>query len=1066
MLSETSAPSIEGFSLSPQQKDLWPLQQRHPGWFRTRQIISVEGTFDRAAVQSALDQIVQRHEILRTTFEAAPGMTMPVQVINEEAVVEIQSVTQFSKESDLEGQTGVRIELLNSADGRQVMAISAPTICCDTASMNNLAQELVLILNGREAELPTEPMQYADFAAWQNDLLESDETAAGRAYWKNKTFPSNTSGKLPFEKNSSEQFVLRSEPIQFSPEKSARIGSLAEQLNVSVSAILLAAWQIVLARSTAQNEITVRCVFDGRKYPELKTGLGLYAKTLPIKLQLGETSFRETAAAVQRDMQQAAEWQECFFWNLLKEKQENFRAYAFEFDEHKPQASASYRSEKIHYCLSHIKVKASFSWANEALSGDLYYDATLFDAADIRMLIERLETLLQNAISDASTPVSNLAMVGAKERERILVSFNATKTDFPKGDSVLDLLREAFAQNSQKVAVACGGESLSYAELDRRSNQLANLLRKNGVKVEVAVGICVERSVEMIVGILAILKAGGAYVPLDPGYPQERLDFVLQEIQAPVLLTQKKFGDKLANASGKIICLDTDQTIAAESTVAPNVKLSEEDLAYVIFTSGSTGKPKGVLVNQKTLLHSTRARLKFYEQPVSGYLLVSSFAFDSSIAGIFWTLASGGTLVLPRETLQQDPLELVRLILQHRTSHFLSLPSLYSLILEQAEPEQLTSLRCVIVAGESCPQDLVGQHNRLLPLAALFNEYGPTEGTVWSSAIQLRPGELITIGKPIPNAQIYLLDAKLEPTPLGVPGEMFIGGSGIVRGYLNRPELTAEKFLPNTFNPASGARLYRTGDLARYLPDGRIEFLGRVDHQVKIRGYRIELEEIESVFKQNSAVRDVVVVARDQQPGRETNSNTEKNGKANPATQKRLVAYVVSKSPILVPELRSFLEKQLPDYMIPSAIVFLNSLPQTPNGKVDRNALPEPELATAQKVYVAPQSPVEIELARIWSAILKVEKIGRNDDFFELGGHSLLAIQIIARVRETFQIEIPLRAVFEAKNIAAFGESVVQAIAQSGKNNELDSILSELDTMTDEQAQQLVAAEKQTAAVK
>ncbi|HCF27097.1 MAG TPA: non-ribosomal peptide synthetase, partial [Cyanobacteria bacterium UBA11049] len=501
------------------------------------------------------------------------------------------------------------------------------------------------------------------------------------------------------------------------------------------------------------------------------------------------------------------------------------------------------------------------------------------------------------------------------------------------------------------------------------------------------------RSLEMVIGLLAILKAGGAYVPLDPTYPSERLNFILQDTQTPVLLTQQSLLQDLPKNAAQIICLDTDwEIIASESKDNPAVAMTSANLAYIIYTSGSTGKPKGVQITHQNLVNSTQARLNYYQQPVGSFLLLSSFAFDSSVAGIFWTLCSGGTLVFPQAEGEQNIAYLLNLITQNQVTHLLSLPSLYKVVLEQASQQELVSLRSAIVAGESCPPELVIRHLEQLPQTSLFNEYGPTEATVWSSVYHCCSSEIassVSIGRPIANAQIYLLDRNLHPVPLGVAGEVYISGDGLARGYLNRPDLTAERFIPNPFsNNKTEFYLYKTGDLARYLPDGNIEFIGRIDQQVKIRGFRIELGEIETALAQHPSIRANVVVAREENSG-----------------QKRLVAYIVSQPGQVAPtlsDLRHFLEEKLPEYMVPSAFVRISNIPRLPNGKIDLKALPDPELSGN---FVAPRTAVEKILADIWAQVLRLEQVGIQDNFFELGGDSILSIQIVAKANQAgFQL--------------------------------------------------------------
>ncbi|WP_414586468.1 amino acid adenylation domain-containing protein [Scytonema sp. PCC 10023] len=646
-----------------------------------------------------------------------------------------------------------------------------------------------------------------------------------------------------------------------------------------------------------------------------------------------------------------------------------------------------------------------------------------------------IETDLGVIVSLADFPPdSNLAQLAM----HVLKQQNETQVNYPENSCIHQLFEAQVERTPEAVAVIFEDvetrviRSLSYRELNQCANQLAHYLQRQGVGSETLVGICVERSLEMIVGLLGILKAGGAYVPLDPTYPKERLAFMLEDACVPILLTQAQLVAELPAHKAKVVCLDSDCGVMVhESNENPLSTVSSENLAYTIYTSGSTGRPKGVMVTHNNLVYSTVARTFYYQEPVKNFLLVSSFAFDSSVAVIFWTLCFGGTLVLPKEGLHKDILQLTKLISQYQITHWLSVPSLYKALLTHGSLQQLVSLRTVIVAGELCSRELVDRHYQILPQTTLFNEYGPTEATVWSSVYRCQSDELkssIPIGRAIANTQIYLLDEQLNPVPVGVPGELYIGGAGVARGYLNRPELTAEKFISNPLSemrkwrelpiPQSPItnhhypvpRLYKTGDLAQYLPEGNIEFLGRIDQQVKIRGFRIEVGEIEAILAKHPYVQEVVVLAQKDVSG-----------------EQRLVAYLVS-SELSISELRHFLSEKLPDYMVPSAFVFLEALPLTPNGKVDRLALPVPDFTRSHlaKAFVAPRSESEKVLAEIWAQVLGIERVGIHDNFFELGGHSLLATELLLQVHDTFGVELTLQRLLELSTVDSLAAWIEQ----------------------------------------
>jgi amino acid adenylation domain-containing protein len=581
------------------------------------------------------------------------------------------------------------------------------------------------------------------------------------------------------------------------------------------------------------------------------------------------------------------------------------------------------------------------------------------------------------------------------------------------------------AAKPEAVAVVHNNERLSYRELNEQANRLAHYLRTLDVKPESLVGVSLGRSVESVVAILGVLKAGGAYLPLAPQQPPDRLSFMLADARLKVLLNEWP-------------------AIEKESAENPSSEVLKENPAYLIYTSGSTGKPKGVLVSHRNLVHSTFARFRYYEEPLESFLLLSPFAFDSSVAGLFWTLCRGGMLVIPEQDSHQDPAYLAELIAQHSISHLLALPSLYDVILRQARVAQLTSLRTVIVAGEPCPPELVGRHIETLPQAALFNEYGPTEATVWSSVhrcdstAEQRP---VPIGRPVTNTQMYVLGPQLEPVPIGITSELYIGGDGLARGYLNRSDLTADRFVPNPFSTKPGERLYKTGDLARFLTDGNIEYAGRNDFQVKIRGYRIELGEIELALAQHPDVREVIVLARD----------------------KRLTAYVVlnEAATATAQQLKEFLKQRLPEYMLPPSFVELDALPLTTAGKVDRNALRIDQIGDqigfeTEENYLAPRTALEQVLAGIFAEILSLEKVGVNDSFFDLGGHSLLATQVLSRVREAFQLAVPLRKLFETPTVAGFAAAILENEAERIRVEATAELLLKVVNFSDQEVHELL----------
>jgi amino acid adenylation domain-containing protein len=649
----------------------------------------------------------------------------------------------------------------------------------------------------------------------------------------------------------------------------------------------------------------------------------------------------------------------------------------------------------------------------DILSGNMDYNADLFDAATIERMMEHFQILLAGAVSDPKRPVSRLPLLSAAEEQMMLVEWNRTETPFPDDATIHQLFEAQAARIPDAVAVTFEEQSLTYAELDRKANQLAHYLQKLGVGPEVLVGVCTLRSPEMIVGIMGVLKAGGAYVPLDPNYPPERLAYMIQDSQAPVLLTQSALLDHLPDHQAVTVQLDADWSqIGQEPVDAPASGAKADNLAYVIYTSGSTGLPKGTMLAHRGLCNLTDVqRRQFFLQEGKRVLQFSALSFDASVWEVFQALRNGATICLARQEVLAAGAELVELMQEQRITTATLPPSLLSVLPETDLPH----LETLISAGEHCSGEIVA---RWSPGRRFFNAYGPTETTVCASMHLVQSGREYpqgpSIGMPIANFQLYVLDANLLPAPVGVPGELFVGGAGLARGYLRRPALTAERFIPNPFSSEPGQRLYRTGDLVRYLSSGDVEFLGRIDHQVKLRGFRIELGEIEAVLRGHPQVDDAVVLAQ-----------------GDDLVSVRLAAYVVAQDGAAptVGDLRDYLRSKLPEYMTPAYIIVLDAFPLTPSGKIDRKALPAPDASRLQQEtpYVAPRTPVEEQLTLISAELLGLEQVGVDDNFFELGGHSLLATQFISRVRDAFGVEVPLRKLFETPTVAGIAEAVEAA---------------------------------------
>ena len=1031
--------------LSFTQQRLWFIHQLEPDSpaYNMPKAFSISGPLKIEILHQALEAIVARHEALRTTFIIKNGE--PTQVIAQSwslelPVIDLSNLPVDEREEEtqrlllqetkrpfnLSQDLMIRGTLLRLDDKDHILLLVTHHITSDHWSTGILQREIAALyeafISGTDSPLPDLPIQYADFATWQRRWLQGEELERQLTYWRDQLGQGLPTLDLPTDRPRPpvQSYQGARQSFQLPEALSEAANKLSRREGATLFMTLLAAFKILLYRYTGQDDIIVGSPIAGRNRVETESLIGSFINTLVLRTNLSENpSFLELLKRTRKVVLEAQTHQELPFEKLVEALQPERDL------SHPPlfQVMFNYRNgvEPVErfsdMTMSRLEIDRGLATydltffikekAGE-LSGVLEYNTGLFDAATITRMIGHFQTLLAGIFTHPDTPISQLPFLTNTEQEQLLVTWNDTTIDLPQDGCIHQYFEAQVERSPNAVAVIFKEQTLRYDELNAQANQLAHYLRKLGVEPGMLVGLCVERSLDMIVGILGILKAGGAYVPLDPTYPKERLAFMLADAGISVLVTQEYLLSEMPKHSATVVCLDTDwQAIAKESKNPPPNLTRLDDLAYVIYTSGSTGKPKGVMVSHKNLVHSTNARLSYYQDPIKSFLLLSSFAFDSSVAGIFWTLCQGGSLCLPQPGEERDPSQLIRLIAQHQISHTVLLPSLYGLILETEDIQKIASLCTIIVAGEACLRALVDRHNECLPSTTLFNEYGPTEATVWSSVYNCQfIGERnsVPIGRPIANTQIFILDSHLQPVPVGIPGELYIGGAGLTQGYLNRPELTDEKFIQNPFANKPTSRLYRTGDLARYLPDGNIEFLGRTDHQVKIRGFRIELEEIEATLRKYPAIQDVVVITREDIPG-----------------DKRLVAYVVSQleEEFQIGELRRFLKEKLPDYMIPAAFVPLDVLPLTPNGKVNRNALPIPDLTRLepQETFVAPQDDLELQLAKIWEQFLGVRPISIRDNFFDLGGHSVLAVRLFAQIGKVFGKDMPLATLFQAPTI-------------------------------------------------
>ncbi|MFS0516460.1 amino acid adenylation domain-containing protein [Nostoc sp. UIC 10607] len=1051
---------IEGYRLSPQQRHLWSLQQLDSSLhYRAQFSLMIEGNLNQKILEIALEKLVNRHEILRTNFCCLPGMTIPLQVIADNSKLSVH----YSDFSNLDSQQqDVKIAvlfdevlqlpfnfeqkpifdvyLINLSINKHILLISLPSLCADTATILKLVEEISDLYAAccHDEELTDEPTQYADIAQWQNEIIEVDDTKTGVEYWQFIDIDKICKAQLPFENKIIQKslFHPQSLTLNIRPDLVDKIAALAQKYETSTSTFLLACWQIMLWRFTGESKIIVGQAFDGRKYEELEQAIGLFAKYLPIACVLEDNlQISEVINQASKLVNNAYKWQEYFDWEQInftnKSIKPAFLPFSFEFSEYPEKYShggITFSLLKQYVCLDRFKVKLSCIYRDDYLTLDFHYDSSLFNSEVIERLASQFQTLLQSAINEPEVAIGKLEILNHIERQQLLIQFNQTKTDYSPDKCIHYLFEQQADLTPDKIAVVFEDQQITYAELNGKANQLAHYLQRLGVRPDVLVGLFVERSLELIIGILGILKAGGAYLPLDPTLPKEGLNLRLQNAQAPILLTQQHLVETLPDYAGTIVSLDTDwQNIAQETQENLTSEVELDNLVYVLFTSGSTGKPKGVAVEHQQLfnyINAIKERLDL--SACNTFATITTFAADLGNTTIFPSLCSGGCLHVVSSERASNPEALADYFHRHPIDCLKIVPSHLAALLASSQAQKILPKQRLILGGEACSWDLIEQIQQLEPKCLIFNHYGPTEATVGVLTYPVKLGQTdyhsktVPIGRPIANAQVYLLDSYLQPVPIGVPGELYIGGAGVARGYLNEPDLTSEKFIYHTFEKTEGkgadenfpvTRLYKTGDLARYLPDGNIEFLGRIDHQVKIHGYRIELGEIEAALRQHPAVRETVVLVRDE------------------SGNKRLVAYVVpeKQSAPKTSELRVFLSEKLPEYMIPSAFVRLKAMPLLPNGKLDRQALPAPDITRSdlEGTFVAPSTAFEKVLAEIWAKILRLEQVGIHDNFFELGGDSILSMQIIAKANQA-GLQITPKHLFEHQTIAELAAVAVK----------------------------------------
>lgn len=1076
--------------LSYSQRLWWFAEQLQPDTphFHVTNAISLIGPLNIIALEKSLSEVIRRHEALRTAFVATDGV--PAQTVCPElpislSIIDPSLLEESSCESEVECLVNayaqqpfdlsetplLRAILIHIDEGKHMLLLVLHHIITDGWSMGVFFRELSILYRAysedRPSPLPSLSAQYVDFTLWQQQYLQGQVLERLLNYWHKQLGDEVPMLKLPTKlpADDVDAFFPTSHPISIPRLVADSLHALGQEGGATLFMVLLAALATLLFRYTSQEVILVCSPIANRNHTEIEELIGCFINTLILRVDLSDNpSFRTLLRRVRKTAIDAYAHQDLPFGKLVETLRPDRPlartpiAQVMLILQNTPNTELELPGLVTQPLFSSngattFDLTFDLSETPKGLDGYVEFNSVLFDDKIISQMCEHFLVLLEGIVANPDRCIVDLPLLSNTELHLLLQEWNSTQLPYPEDWCLHDLFALQVRKRPESTALIFNDRQFSYRELNLQANQLANCLQARGIGPETTVAICASRSPKMVIGLLAILKAGGAYVPLDPTYPKDRFAHILEDSSPAVLLTENRWAETLSEYGIPMICLDTDwPVIADEGTHCPDSKVTADSPAYIIYTSGSTGIPKGVVGLHRGAVNRFNWMWKTYPfQAGEVCCQKTSLGFVDSVWEILGPLLRGVPLVIIPDFVVKDVNLLIEALAQHSVTRIVLVPSLMRMLMDCCPnmQDRLPKLSLWVVSGESLSSDLVHRFRESMPSKKLLNLYGSSEVsadvTCHDTSCSEEPLVSVPIGRPISNTQLYLLDSHLNLVPIGVPGEICIGGEGLARGYLNRPDLTAEQFIPHPFSSAPGMRLYRTGDLGRYRQSGAIEFLGRIDHQVKMSGIRIEPGEIETMLNEHPLVRESVVILREDTPG-----------------NKYLAAYVVPHSPLPpnTDTLRQFLQAKLPEYMVPSAFVFLDTLPLTSSGKISRIELPTPIRISKQQAPVPPSNVIEQTIADIWEQLLGIEDAGIYDDFFRLGGHSLLAIQFLARVNSALQVNVPLHDFLKKPNIARLSKEVIQRQIAQVDSNALEQLLLEIQSLTEDEVIELLAIEK------